>query len=229
MLLINMVVYVSIPECQSCTLTMADGQVLEGNCTFLQKVMNPYEDFVMVDDDLYDPLYQPPPPDKQFMPFTTPDVNISVEETTTTSTPPSTTSTLFKCPDCVCTCPICTVPACPEIDCVEVEVLKDQLYNMRPDIESAAAQHGWYKFRCELQKALGDKCSMFQEGPSTTGRRFEYSVSEAEDICEDMYSFIRYEDQKGPYFNLTQSPDEKGRKRWSWNCDSGSDIQIYHL
>lgn len=139
------------------------------------------------------------------------------------------------------TCKACNCPTpegCPEPEpcprCLTQDFIDGALYeiaNMRPRVESSGWQDGYYTMRNICLDVFGYKnISKFREARSTFDPDLFYNGGTT-DINDGYFTFRQFQQYGNYCFNLSQYPDENGRKRWTWDLEDckGSTMTICHL
>jgi hypothetical protein len=140
------------------------------------------------------------------------------------------------CPKCNNNCP--PVKQCPEPDPCPKSVTQEyidsslqDIVKMRPKAESPAWQDGYYTMRNYCLEAFGYKnISQFREARSLFDSDLFYTGG-TQAMNEGYFTFRQFEQYGNMCFNISQYPDQLGRKRWNWNLEDckGSTITVCHL
>jgi hypothetical protein len=220
-ILLNMGIYMTLPEAEYCRLYSKTQGTLEGNCTYLQSLMEPSIEY----DRAYAEKYQQTL-DEVIEKFRKERINI----TTTCDEPPEcekcNPNKPVQCAEPIpCVCDIChSCPQCPDID---------------PEIGLTPAQNKWLLNECQIrdgascyQSGSADTCDKVREKLDIPGRpKFKSRPSPTGYASlKKREELICFRDL-GDYFILNRTPDEYGRKRWGWNdqkCVS-SVLRVNHL
>lgn len=205
-----------------CGIKVTDNITLYGNCKEIKLFQGMIDPFSSSADQLY--LKPGDDVDPRFT-----QINTSNLCPTTTSITQSTTTTTMACPptrDCPlppqCVCEICT--RCPEYKLGE-DIITEAL-NAHATHGVSSYQSGWGDCRdyyLELFQVPGRP--KFKSRPSMGYTPTWYDANKPDE--DKVYCFR----DLGNYFILNRTPDQQGRKRWSWNdADCKGSVQtIHHL
>ena len=214
-LLFSVVSYLTLPDAHVCTMER-DGRSYSGNCTFIHNLfLSRSQDMVQYDGNPWDDHT-----DKSYK--IGPEINLSCPEPVECEVcPEPTPCPRCSCPDCApCTCEIC--PKCPtcsfELDPVQVDWL---LNKCKPKDGLSCYQSGYHDACDDVREFLEvPGRPKYKSRPSPTGFIDK-------DVTDDLYCFQNL----GERFILNRTPDQNGRKRWSWTDGQcvGSVLEVRHL